>query len=272
MAHLWYPDNLTDTNAHPAWLQFRFFERKSPSDSAPLDTIDLYMPEQASQPSTVSWSPESFGFVGNALAKTARAGVEGFTMDEGLISGVMNAGADAGAAGMDALGGIAGLTATRFLANAGSAAANFMGGNVSAEGLIGEVMGKTPNPYLTAVFKGIDFRNFAFNFKFYPFREKDTETIDKILKTFRANALPSYQNGKTFLGYPSECEITYKWQGKDNKFLHKFKRAVCTGIDIDYTSSGMFSVMRNGFPSEITMATKWSEIEIVTREDIEEGY
>lgn len=269
--HLWYPDNLQDTTAHPAWLQFQFRERRSPAgdDSQRIsDTIDLYMPEQTANPSTVHWGTESFGFLGNALAAGARRTVDG-SFDEGLITAAMSGAKET----LHSMRGIGGLAATRFLANAGSAAVSLFGGNVTAEGLIGEVTGKTPNPYLTAVFKGVDFRNFSFVFKFYPFREKDCEIIDDIIKTFRAHALPSFnKSDEAFLGYPSECQISYKWRGADNKFLPKFKPAVCTAIDVDYTSQGMFSVMRNGFPSEITLATKWSEIEIVTREDIDKGH
>lgn len=266
--HLWYPDNLQSETEHPATLQFKFFERKDVTSSSPLDTIDLYMPEQTSNPSTLHWSQESFGFVGNALAGAARAADGSFSSGQGLITAGMTGARTAAAEAA----GIGDLIATRFLANAGSAAAGLMGGNVSAEGLMGEVMGKIPNPYLTAVFKGIDFRSFAFTFKFYPFREKDCDTIHDIIKLFRAHSLPHYKSDDTFLGYPSECQITYKWRGKDNKYLHKFKRAVCTAIDVDYTPNGMFSVTRNGFPTDITMSTKWTELEIVTRPDIEEGY
>lgn len=269
--HLWYPDNLTDTNAHPAWLQFQFQNRKSPAgeDAAQLtDLIQLYMPEQTSNPNTVSWGQENFGFLGNALATGARAAKDSFNLNNGLIGAAMDSVTDGGKALAGALGGAGDLAVTRFLANAGAAAANLMGGSVTAEGLMGEVTGKIPNPYLTAVFKGVDFRTFSFVFKFYPFREKDCDTIYEIIRTFRANALPDYKSDNAFLGYPSECMISYKWQGKDNIYLHKFKKAVCTAIDVDYTPQGMFSVMRNGFPSEITMATKWSELEIVTREDV----
>lgn len=264
--NLYYPSNLTDTNAHPAWIQFNFFKRKSPSGadaSEKDDVIHLYMPEQTSQPSTVSWTNENFGFLGNQLATGART-----FKDLPIMDALM----DVGSQTMQGAASAGDLIVTRALANAGSAAASFMGGNVSAEGLMGEVLGKVPNPYLTAVFQGVNFRNFAFAFKFYPFSESDCDRIDEIIKTFRAHSLPKYKSNDAFLGYPSECQISYKWQGKDNKYLHKFKRAVCTGIDVDYTAQGMFSVMRNGFPSEITVATKWSELEIVTRDDIEEGF
>lgn len=260
---LHYPPNLVKVDEHPAWIQFDFFERRKPAgDDAQIktDIIQLYMPEQASQPSTVSWGQENFGFIGNAIRNTASAAFNG-----GGLAGATDA-------LMGSVDGSVDRALTQFLSTAGSSLASMLGGNVSAEGLLGSVAGKIPNPYLTAVFRGVDFRSFAFTFKFYPFQLSDCDVINDIIKTFRANALPEYQEGDTFLGYPREAQISYKWKGKDNQWLHKFKRAVCTAIDVDYTGQGMFSVMRNGFPSEITVSTKWTELEIVTRKDIAGGF
>lgn len=263
MVDLVYPTSLKDAAANPAWMQFNFFNRESPKESSPKDKISLYMPESASAPSTVSWDSEKFGFIGNAVSQGAAA----FQRGSGMAGAV-----DAVKAGWNSVQGGSDLIMAHALANVGSAAVGLMGGSVSAEGLMGAVAGKIPNPYLTMVFRGIDFRNFSFVFKFYPFQESDCTLIDDIIKTFRANQLPDYEAGMTMLGYPAECQISYKWMDKDNKWLHKFKRAVCTGVDVDYTPTGMFSTMRNGFPSEITVSTKWSEIELVTRADISEGY
>lgn len=262
MVDLVYPTSLKDSSANPAWIQFNFFNRDSPKESSPKDKISLYMPESASAPSTASWDTEKFGFLGNAVATGANA----FRQGSGL-QGAMNAMQST----WGAMQGGSDLVMATMLANVGSAAVGLMGGSVSAEGLMGAVAGKMPNPYLTMVFRGIDFRNFAFVFKFYPFQESDCALIDSIVKTFRANQVSDYDSGNTMLSYPSECQISYKWMDKDNPWLHKFKRAVCTGVDVDYTPTGMFSTMRNGFPSEITVSTKWSEIELVTRTDILEG-
>jgi hypothetical protein len=51
---LYYPATLPDTNINPAWVEFQFYERKSPTSSPPDDTIQLYMPEGAANPSTVN--------------------------------------------------------------------------------------------------------------------------------------------------------------------------------------------------------------------------
>lgn len=257
-----YPRDVLDKEKHPATMRFGFFERDSAYRSTAIDEIFLYMPETAANPSTVSWDTEKFGFIGNAIAKAFRG------------SGGGSAGADFNWEG--AIGGITDTISSgaemglyRALGVAGSNAAALMGGNVTAEGLIGEVTGKIPNPYLTMVFRGVDFRTFSFSFKFTPFSEDDCIVIDKIIDTFRKHHLPEKDGG--YFKYPKECEISYHWRGQENRWLHQFKRAVCTALDVDYTPNGMFSPMRNGFPSSIVLNTKWSEVELITADDIKVG-
>lgn len=260
-----YPRDLGNPDRFPAWINFSFFKRHNVEKREATDKIDLYMPESVENPSTVRWSTEDFGFVGNKIASAAQSvsnsGFDGITMDS-----IKRASGDA-----------AWLASARALSGAGSAAAALLGGDVTAEGLMGEVAGKIPNPYLTMVFKGVDFRSFAFVFKFFPFSEEDCDRIYKIINTFRKNVLPGKGDNGAFLTYPMECDISYKWGGASsgdgggqfgNKWLHKFKPAYCTAFDVNYTNTGMFSVMRNGFPSEISVAMKWSERELVTAEDI----
>lgn len=246
-----YPANIGDAEKQPASIMFSFYERDSYLTSTPSDIIHLYMPEDVNQPSTVAWDAEAFGFLGN-LATGGRQG-------------------GAQAIGMEA--------ATRAWetgrSNIASKIVNKMGGEVSAEGYMGESQGKIPNPYITMVFKGVDFRKFQMEFKFAPFSERDCDTIDGIIKAFRANSLPpgtGANKGPAFLGYPQEVEAKYLWMGKDNKWIHKFKRSVITGVDVNYAAAGMFSTQRNGFPTNIIVSLSFSEVEIILRDDIAEGY
>lgn len=251
-----YPRELDNPDIHPAVIRFGFFDRDTPYRSNAEDEILLYMPESSQQPSTVSWDNEKFGFVGATIADVARGAGGRGNLTPDHLGGIVS----------DAVS----RASSSALAMLGSSLANLLGGNVSAEGLMGEVTGKIPNPYLTMVFKGVDFRSFSYVFRFSPTSASDCERIMDIIKTFRRNALPT--NEGSLLKYPKECEIQYWWRGSENKYLHKFKRAVCTAIDVDYTPNGMFSTMNNGFPTCIVLSTKWTEVEIVTRDDIDEGF
>lgn len=249
--NLIYPASLADTNQNPAWMQFQFYERKSPSSSPPDDVVSLYMPESVSQPSTVSWDTEKFGFVGNTMANAGAGNI--------AIGGTISDAAT--------------IAAQRAYANVQAAIANKLGGRLSAESIM-SAQGKVPNPYLTMLFRGVDFRTYSFSFKFFPYSERDSETIHNIIKTLRANALPDFtsESSDTFLGYPKEVEVAYKWKSGDNPYIHKFKRSVITAVDVDYTGAGMFAVMRNGMPAVIQVGIKLSEIELVMRKDVKEGY
>lgn len=244
----------TDTN-YPSWVKFDFYERKSPKDSIPLKTINLFMPESLNNPNTVSWDTERMGFIGNAMSNIANGGFSNFS--------VMGAAKDA----MSIMASNAMYKGMEALVQGG-------GGRANADQLRGALTGQVRNPYLTMFFRGVDFRTFSMDFTFYPHVESDCELIHNIITEFRANSLPKGAGADdlAFLGYPSECEIAYYWRGNENKYLHKFKRCVLTGIDTNYTGTGQFSVMRNGFPSHVKMHLKFSEIEIVLRDDVRNGY
>jgi len=268
--NLSYPSNLQDKGMFPASIMFSFYDRTDPTSSHPSDKISLYMPERISQPSTVSWEAENFGFIGHSASQNLR-----IANDSGVVSAYRAAVNEL----TNQAGNMIGAALLKGVSDLATAGINVMGGNVTAESLLANTMGKIPNPYLTMIFKSVNFRTFEFVFSFFPMDEADCKNIYQILQTFRRNALPGTEGaGATgaqatgddsmWLTYPKECEIKYMWKDKANPWLHKFKRAVCTAIDIDYTGSGSFTVMRNGFPTEIKMSTRWSEIHLVTRDEV----
>ena len=251
MAHHTYPANIGNPDKQPGSIMFSFYERENYKTSSPSDIIHLYMPDQVQQPSTVAWDVEAFGIIGAAMSGQRNAGFLGNAGD------------------------IASRAAQGGAANLASAVISKMGGQVTAEGIMGETTGKIPNPYVTMVFKGIDFRKFQMEFKFAPFTESDCDIIDAIIKAFRSNSLSpgsGANKGPAFLGYPQEVEIKYLWMGEDNKWLHKFKRSVITHVDVNYAAAGVFSTQRNGFPSNIIVNLSFSEVEIVLRDDVAQGY
>lgn len=67
-------------------------------------------------------------------------------------------------------------------------------------------------------------------------------------------------------------EIQYQWHGGENIYLHRFKRSVITELTVDYTGTGMWTMLRNGFPTETILTISLGEIEIVVREDVNNGF
>jgi hypothetical protein len=65
LAHLYYPQLLTEKQAFPANVHFTFYERFSTKKSQMRDQIHLYMPEDFGQPNTITWDSSFRG--GQAL-------------------------------------------------------------------------------------------------------------------------------------------------------------------------------------------------------------
>lgn len=256
MARYVYPSSLNNQSLNPALLQLVFYKFLDNGTTTPLDFLALKMPDKISQPSTVNWDNENFGMsstvIKDAINKATGNG-EGAQTIEQMMTAVGARMAQQGAFNLIA------------------DATKLVGGSASANGLMGQVIGKTPNPYVTAIFRGIDFRNFSFTFVFTPLSEADCVLIDDIIRVLRANALPEYTDESAFLSYPSVCMITYFWKGQVHKYLNGFKRAACTSVSVDYTGTGSYQSMRNGFPTQIVVDTTWRELELVTRSDVTIG-
>ena len=269
MAELKYPQLLNNEVAFPASIMFTFFNRRSTRDSGLTDTIMLYMPEEFGQPSTLSWDTFSAteamlsvaGDVGGVLA----GGAKSFGK---FVSGGKGAGL-----GRRLTGGLI-SGATSALTTAAGVMRQYATAGSPLNNLGGAITGAIPNPYMTQIFRGVNFRNFTYTFRLVPFHPDDCTTIKTIVNTFRKWSLPTGPEGagSPFLNYPGECEIEYRWAGGVNPWIHKFKRSVITSLDVNYTGAGMWSMMRNGFPAETVLKITLSEIALVIRNDVEDDY
>lgn len=129
------------------------------------------------------------------------------------------------------------------------------------------------NPQEQLMFEGIDFRSFEMSFTFTPYSESEAAAVQKIVQTFRKNAAPNIGG---ILGFffipPSQFNITYYNGEKPNTYLHKFKRSVLENVTVNYAPNG-WSAHKGGAPVQTTMSLTFKELELVTRDDIEnDGY
>jgi len=236
---LYYPELLTNKEAFPANIHFSFYKRNSTLQSTLQDQVHLYLPEQFGQPTTVTWDAVSMRDKGEAAIGT--------TMKALGVSGFLQTGLG------KIFGGVADIT---------SAASDFL--------TLGT--GYTINPYLAQIFRGVDLRSFNLVFRFTPFQLSDCDKIHEIIKIFRKWSLPAggqWGAGAAMLEYPGEVDVRYQFMDAENPYLHRFKRAIMTKVDIEYTGAGQWTMMRNGFPTEIVMNISFAEIQIVVREDVE---
>jgi hypothetical protein len=129
------------------------------------------------------------------------------------------------------------------------------------------------NPHQQVLFDGIDFRNYTLSFTFTPYSKDEAEQVTKIINTFKKHAAPRISEGGAGMFFipPSTFTPKFIFNGKQNTKLNKVTESVITNIDVNYTPNG-FSTHADGAPVQTTMTISFKELELITRQKIEEGY
>jgi len=157
------------------------------------------------------------------------------------------------------------------------AAANLPGG-VGISGELGASIdlasGKVANPYKEQLFSNMGFRQFAFNYKFNPRNKQEYDNVQKIIQLFKYHMHPEVSPNRLFLEYPSEFEIEYHYNGRENKNVSKISTCALTDVKITYGNQDAFTTIKdmNGAPAEINMQLAFTELETLTNERIADGY
>lgn len=142
---------------------------------------------------------------------------------------------------------------------------------LNVAGVIAKKVKAVRNPRLETIFKDISFRQFTFQFKMAPRSRKEAESVRAIVKAFRYHSAPDFKpsdNNKYFI-FPSQFEIEFLRDASPHPDLPVIGRAVCTGVDVNYTSAGALYELENGHPVEIEMTLAFTEMEVVTKKRME---
>ena len=154
---------------------------------------------------------------------------------------------------------------------AGAAVANLGLANAPGGSYISARTGLAANPRKEMVFKGVDFRTFSFEYKFYPRSDAEAKNIEQIINTFKFHMHPEYKDAHSFLYlYPSEFDIVYYTNSGENQHIHKHTSCVLTELSVSYGSQGNFTVFANGMPTEINITLSFKELAIPTKETIKD--
>jgi hypothetical protein len=136
--------------------------------------------------------------------------------------------------------------------------------------------GKIVNPHKQLLFKGVELRNFTFQYKLVARDKTETDTIDYIIRLLRYHMLPDL--GKGFLGgygtgglaliYPSEFDMAfYMYEGnspKLNPYLPAISTCVLTKMDVTYGEKEIVS-HADGSPVELTLSLSFQETQVMTK-------
>ena len=150
-------------------------------------------------------------------------------------------------------------------------------GDVS--GAISKITGFAENPFTEVVFEKVDNRNFTYTFNLQARSQKEVQDINKIITFFKYHMMPEMENdisGGRYFKVPSEFEIHYAYNGQVKNYLNKISRCVLTNTSVSY-GEGDFTTFRQfdpdgAAPVNIKMTLAFTEMEIMTKERIMEGY
>lgn len=129
------------------------------------------------------------------------------------------------------------------------------------------------NPQQQILFEGIDFRTYQMAFTFTPYSRQEAATVEKIIKLFKVHSAPRLATGSAgmFFVPPSIFTPKFFFNGQENKKINKITKSVIENIDVNYAPNG-FTTQSDGAPTQIQLTINFKEIELLTRDRIEQGY
>lgn len=227
------------------------------------ETIALYMPDTLNF--TYNQQYDSTSLTGD-LAAAISAGAS-------VVDALKTSGATTeGAVGV-------GSNLTPFIMNA---VAQRSGSNLLRAGFAA-ITGTVQNPMLEMLYSSPSFRSFRFDFMFYPRDEKEAEEVQKILNTLRFHQAPEVatEGSGFFLVPPSEFDIKFYYNGKENVNIPQISTCVLESIDVDYAPNGFSayevpgqntpSLGKTGMPVAIRLSLQFKETEILTKTNFANG-
>ena len=157
------------------------------------------------------------------------------------------------------------------------AAASWGAGKLLQAGSMGKLVSKTSgaamNPKKEQLFKEVNFREFSFNYTFFPRSADEAKAVHDIIHTFKYHMHPEYIDANHFLyRYPSEFDIFYYQDGKENMNLHRHTSCVLTSLNISYTPQSQFTTFDNGMPTQINVQMQFKELATLSKETIKDGF
>ena len=133
--------------------------------------------------------------------------------------------------------------------------------------------GRAITPKMELMFNGIGRREFTYEFTFIPKSALEAASIKQIIKQFKLNMSADYIEGSGFreMDLPGTFDITYMYQGGENKNLNRISTCVLQSADVTY-GGDRFQTYAEGVPQQTKLTLKFKEMEIITKSRIEDGF
>jgi hypothetical protein len=146
---------------------------------------------------------------------------------------------------------------------------------------------QTSNKFSEQLFKGVQRRSFSFSWELVPFSKEDVIRIYSIVYAFKKYSHPKMAGAGMFLDYPGQFKIGFFNGTKQNDFLFRIGMCACTKVDVTYGGKDLiffrdfeatippFSQSAKAFgapANSIKLSLEFTELELLTRERIQQGY
>ena len=136
---------------------------------------------------------------------------------------------------------------------------------------VSKVTGLAPNPKKEQIFKHVNFRQFTFDYQFYPRDAAEAENVLNIIYQFKLHMHPEFKDANNFLYiYPSEFDIFYYNGGQENLNVNRHTSCVLTDMVVNYSPNGQFTSFANGMPTQINVTLTFKELATLTKEKIQD--
>jgi hypothetical protein len=214
-------------------------------------SIALQLNEKPSVAYQAEWADQDMGVLG-AMA----------------LGGSQLSGWDRAALGIDAVGFGARDAAAAAISSPKGAS---IGGDIRS--YIGRIEKRVRNPQKEQLFRGMNFREFSFEYVFMPKNKKEADEVLEIIKVFKKYMHPELSANKLFLTYPAEFNIIYYHRETENTYMNKIASCALRSMKVQYGGND-FTTFRDseGLPTEIFMSLSFVELEALTKTRVEEGF
>ena len=217
--------------------------------------ISLYIPDSMSFVSGYDWQDASLTEAGGKLLKGGQIGGGAYSEGKKALEGKAT----------EALKHLGAGAVGEILAGAGGA-----GNSIGDIGLA--MAGVAVNPQIFVLFRSVDLRSFQFDFIFTPKSPEEAKNVRNIIKAFRFHAAPEIDKriGRYFIA-PSTFNIEYMYKGNRNENIFQMSTCALTRLAVDYAPRG-WSTYIDGMPIQTTLSMQFKEMEILTKEKVNQGY
>ena len=149
--------------------------------------------------------------------------------------------------------------------------------------------GRAKNPMTESMFEGVSFREWNFEYEFWPKSSEEAEMVKYIIYTFRTAMLPDTfgeqmkvqvgtakaknegQNlnaDENYFNHPNIFKVSF--EGPIANHLDGFLEMVCTKCDVSHFNNGNNTTFGNSAPISQKMSLSFQEIKMLTQESYQE--